>query len=188
MQKSVQKNNRAFTIIETLIAIAVILTGAVAPISLLQRGINSATYAREKVTALFLAEDALEYIKNVRDSDVISTHGNTVVGTNEFLGTVVPRCINRPCRVDTTIDSTPSNATTPTVVACTGTCPALNYSSSLYAYAHQSGAGWAGSIYTRTMTVTQFSSQDYRVRVVVTWKGNTVSMQRNFKNVTRNPF
>ncbi len=183
------RTKKGFTMIETLIAIAVLMIGAVGPLTLVQRGVSSATYAREKTIALFLAEDALEYLKNVRDSDIVSTQGGTVEGTNYFFGYVAVVCLETNCTVETTLNNLPNDVNNPsnsTVKACSGTCSPINFSPSVNAYSHQTGSDWDESIYTRQFTVTTLIGGEVRARVVVSWKGNTVYLQRNFNPLAGN--
>ena|SRR3989344_2193607 len=58
-----------FSIIETIVAIAVLSITIVAPLTIAQRGLNNSIYARDQVTAFFLAQEAIEYIRNVRDNN-----------------------------------------------------------------------------------------------------------------------
>ncbi len=60
---------RGFSLIETLVAVVILVSAVVGPLTLAQRSIRSAVYARDQVIAGFLAEEAIEYIRSVRDEN-----------------------------------------------------------------------------------------------------------------------
>lgn len=62
---------KAFTIVETLVAIAILMIAIAGPLTIAQKGLTAAIYARDQITASFLAQDAMEYIKNVRDNNIL---------------------------------------------------------------------------------------------------------------------
>ncbi len=70
MQNKKQKN-RGFTLVETLIAIAIFTTSIIAIMSVLANGISNTTYAKNKMIASYLAQEGIEYIRNMRDSYVL---------------------------------------------------------------------------------------------------------------------
>ncbi len=180
-------NNQAgFTLIETLVALTIITIGIIGPLTLLQRSLNATVYAKEKVTAIFLAEDALEYLKNVRDSDALSAMTDQNTATDYFFGDIIPKCLDKSCKIETTTDYPSDHATNPSVTVCSGTCAALNYSPSLDVYSYKTGSDWAASVYTRTIIITKFASGEYKAQVKMTWKGHTVVIERNFQNIVRN--
>src|SRR3989338_617192 len=60
---------RGFSLVETIVAIAILTFAMVAPLSLAQRGLNASIYARDQITAFYLAQEAIEYVRNVRDTN-----------------------------------------------------------------------------------------------------------------------
>lgn len=62
-----------FTLVETLVAIAILLVAIVGPMSIAQKGAQSAYYANEQMTAVFLAQEALEAVRKVRDDNGLLT-------------------------------------------------------------------------------------------------------------------
>ena len=68
------KNNRqkGFTLLEALVAISILMVAVSAPIAIAQKGLSSAVYSKDQMIASYLAQDALEYIKNKRDEITIN--------------------------------------------------------------------------------------------------------------------
>ncbi len=61
-----------FTIVETLIAVAVLLLVIAAPLTLAERSLASADSAEQEIVAVYLAQEAIEFVRNKRDSNVLA--------------------------------------------------------------------------------------------------------------------
>ena len=72
------RTSRGFTLLETLVAISILMVAIVAPITIAQRGLSSAVYSKNQMIAAYLAQDAIEYIKNKRDEVVIKNINNNL--------------------------------------------------------------------------------------------------------------
>jgi type II secretory pathway pseudopilin PulG len=66
-------NERGFTIMETLVAIFILLISITGPMVFSQNGLRAAFQSRDQVTAFYLAQDAVEYVKNMRDHNILSS-------------------------------------------------------------------------------------------------------------------
>ncbi len=65
------KKEEGFTLVETLIAISILMIAIASPINLAQKALSSAVLSRDQMTASFLAQDGLEATKNLRDEIAI---------------------------------------------------------------------------------------------------------------------
>jgi type II secretory pathway pseudopilin PulG len=72
MKLSIFNNKKGFTIIETLIAIAIIMTAIAGPLTVAQRGLNAAVVARDQFIAQYLAQDAIEQYYYIHNTNVQS--------------------------------------------------------------------------------------------------------------------
>lgn len=61
---------RGFSLFEVLIAIALLLLGATGPVALTAHSLKSLSPARNKLIATFLAQEAGELVRNIRDNNV----------------------------------------------------------------------------------------------------------------------
>ena len=70
--------NKGFTIVETLVAITILMISIAGPLTIAQKSLNAANQAKDQVTASYLAQDQMELIKNARDnsSDFSGTGGS----------------------------------------------------------------------------------------------------------------
>lgn len=62
---------KAFTIIETLVAITILMIAISGPLSSSFRALTASTAARDQMTANFLAQEAIEMVRNVKDNNVV---------------------------------------------------------------------------------------------------------------------
>ena len=86
--------NKGFTMVETLVAVAILMISIAGPLTIAQKGLTAAIYARDQVIASFLAQDAMEFLKNVRDNNII-------LGSS-FLNVISTCSASSKCTVDTT--------------------------------------------------------------------------------------
>ncbi len=58
---------KAFTLIETLVAISILTIALTGPLAVIAQALKSSYFARDQITAYYLAQEAVEYIRNQRD-------------------------------------------------------------------------------------------------------------------------
>ncbi|MDO8603904.1 MAG: type II secretion system protein [bacterium] len=64
---------RGFTLVETLIAISILLVAVVTPISLIGDSLHKLYYARDEMVAINLAQEGIEVVRYVRDSNLLAS-------------------------------------------------------------------------------------------------------------------
>lgn len=110
MISRLKKIVRGFTLIETLIAVLLLATAIAGPLTIAAKGLSAALIARDQMVAFYLAQDAVEYVRFVRDSNKLS--GDPWL-TNLAACTGAYGCTLEPA--------------SGTVTACTsGGCPVIN--------------------------------------------------------------
>ena len=62
---------KGFTLLETLVALAVILAAAVGPVSLITSGIGNFSLSKNKLIAANLAQEGIELVRAVRESNIV---------------------------------------------------------------------------------------------------------------------
>lgn len=78
--------NKGFTLIETLVAITILLVGVIGPLTLAARGISDGLYAQNELTATLLAQEAIEVIINRRNSNTLDSERATFDGIFDSVG------------------------------------------------------------------------------------------------------
>src|SRR3989344_1070881 len=66
-----QKQTRGFTLIETIVALAVLLAAIVGPVALITKGLVDVTFAKNKLIALHLAQEGIELVRIQRDNNIL---------------------------------------------------------------------------------------------------------------------
>lgn len=85
------KRKRGFSVIEAFVGISILLVGIVGPLTLVHTNLQSARFSRDQVTSIYLAQDAIETVRQMRDNNFLSG-GSWLDG----LGS----CIPGPCAID----------------------------------------------------------------------------------------
>lgn len=67
-----KKNFGGFTLVETLIAISILLIAVVGPISLIGDALHKLYYAKDQMIAINLAQEGIEVVRQQRDSEMLA--------------------------------------------------------------------------------------------------------------------
>ena len=71
--KQKNKLSNGFTLVETLVAISIFTMSILGLMSVLASGISNINYATNKMAASYLAQEGIEYVRNIRDTDSLYT-------------------------------------------------------------------------------------------------------------------
>ena len=71
--------SKGFTLIETMVAISILMVAIVAPMSLAAQSLSAAYYARDQITAFYLAQEGIEVVRSVRDTNILKIAGSLTV-------------------------------------------------------------------------------------------------------------
>src|SRR3989338_1659516 len=63
---------RGFTLIETLVAVTILSAAVAGPMVLSIKSIGSASVSQDQLVAFYLGQEVVEYIRNIRDTNLIS--------------------------------------------------------------------------------------------------------------------
>lgn len=74
MKKIKPQSNKGFTLLETIVAIFVMTIAFTSLLSLMSNSLFSARYAKNEITAAYLAQEAIDYVRNSRDT--VAFQGN----------------------------------------------------------------------------------------------------------------
>ena len=177
-----RSTNGGFTLVETLVAISIFTMSVLTLIVILSQGITNINYAKQKVVAEYLAQEGIEYVKNIRDTNVISAT-TTSVGWTAFK-TQIANCFSvYGCYVDDmNLFNGGSSMTVKnvTVSPCASDgCLVLHYSSSgIYNY----DVGGKNSGFTRTIKTTANGNDEIEITSTVSWNQGSGLHSITFSN------
>lgn len=169
---------RGFTLIETLVAVVLFSATIAGLLSLARLTINSGSVTKEDITASYLAQDGLEFLVSIRDSDLMGEDNHFF----EFFTSGNP-CTANDCVIETTASG---DAVADVIEECSSTCIPLKYNTATGKYTYLSGTP---SIYRRTLRVEHLAlsegGTELKMTVTVTWQNsagvtNEYSLSRNF--------
>ena len=151
---------QGFTLLETMIAIAILLIAVVGPMSIIGGSLRNMYFVRDQMTAINLAQEGVEAVRQVRDTNFLK--GDAWAGgfgNGDCTGGL--RCL---------VDTNPL-----VIHKCNGSCTATNlrvYQNPTDGLYHQYLAvpgGLTSTVFTRRVDTTQVSVNEYKVDVTVTW-------------------
>ncbi|HVB20056.1 MAG TPA: prepilin-type N-terminal cleavage/methylation domain-containing protein [Candidatus Paceibacterota bacterium] len=162
-----------FTLIETMVAIAILTLSIAGPLYAASRAIVAAQTANEQLTASYLAQEGIEYVRMMRDDEYL--HAYSLGGTNvsstawtNFLTdppsdtSAITQCIApNECTLD------PLSPTSPITQCPSGGCTAPLYLLSNGAYS-ESGTGTL-TAFSRSIQAVTVSPTDERIICTVSW-------------------
>ena len=162
------KKIKGFTLIETLIAVLLLVTAVTGPLTIASRGLVSATVAKDQIVAYYLAQDAIEYVRWVRDTNQLGGQ-NWLAGLDGADG--APNCIiivdsnDQPCTVD--VFKAPGTE----FMSCQGlggSCSVLYYDNSNGYYTHTSTLN-TRTIFRRVIELAPVTTDEYLLTAHVQW-------------------
>ncbi len=163
--------NKGFTVLESIVAIAILSLSVAGVFSAVQQGLSQAIIAKDEVKAFYLAQEAVEIIRNKRDTNQLSRLGG---GSNNWLSgiTDATNCpFGKVCRADA-IDNS--------LTFCGDawdSCPVLKQDSNfLYGYIGNT------TNFKREIQIEFISADEIAVIVKISWTKGIIT--RDFKAKT----
>jgi prepilin-type N-terminal cleavage/methylation domain-containing protein len=151
-------NSKGFTLIESLVAIAILVTAVIGATAAIQSGISSYTYSKDQITAFYLAQEGFEQIRNIRDQ-------NNLEGRNWLAG--IAQLSTDPCYFTKACTVSPVETVLAITCGNPGQCPFLRQNASNGFYGYDST--WTPTIFKREITLESINSQEVAVTVRITW-------------------
>lgn len=168
-----------FTLVEALVAITVLTLALGGPMTLATRSIKDSLASRNKVVAFYLAHEAIEYVKNRRDSNFLTKMATGDFPSSDWLDRIGACSSANGCKIDITGNN---------VSGCPPACPVMKFDGKNYTY----NISDPDSIFTRTVKITNpdnttpIAGDEIKVTVTVEWTdyGNrTVILTQNMFNL-----
>lgn len=162
---------QGFTLIETMIAITVMLVAVVAPMSLAQDGITAARLAQDQIVAFYLAQEGVEVVRNMRDYNKL----NPAIAPNQLDGVMADCIVDplNPVELGCYIDATEPDGDYFKTEPCPPSgCPVIKSNTERYTY-NTTDPAFVDTKYTREIRLWyvggSLDTKDAKVEVTVTW-------------------
>ncbi len=150
---------RGFTLIETLVAISILVVAVAAPLTLASQSLFAALYAKDQTTAFYLAQEAVEMVRNKRDQNLLAYLND---GTTDWLAGIPT---DSALHVDVPND---------TMVACVGDCLDTKLLHNDSFYNHEAGEA---TRFSRSVRVTPNEELEGEATITVMVQWQTGSFQ-----------
>jgi prepilin-type N-terminal cleavage/methylation domain-containing protein len=177
-QKIIGNGKRGFTLIESLVAISVLTVAITATFSAVQSGLSSSIEARDQVASFFLAQEAVEYVRNIRDENSLYNSENPSSPRHWLFGlseNASDACyFGKACIIDGAKSLSFPPASCPTGP---GSCPNLrqdtNSASATFGM-YGNDPSWVETVFNREIELVDVvSGQEISVIVRMTWSKGT---------------
>jgi prepilin-type N-terminal cleavage/methylation domain-containing protein len=164
MKKFQSQHQKGFTLIETLVAVAILVVAVTGAYGAATEGIASGTFSKDQTIAFYLAQEGIEQIRNMRDDNGLASQPwlTGIAASSQdacYFGSV--------CTVDAfnnAISRCPSGA---------GSCPLVQEDpvNGFYGYS----SGWTNTIYDREISLISINPHEVAINVVVKWSKGGVN-------------
>jgi len=164
----IKANQKGFTLVESLVAISILVTAVVGIMSAVQSGLSSYIFSKDQITAFYLAQEGFEQLRNMRDENRLNDR--------HWLSDIA-EITSDPCYFGEACIVSPIEMTVATNCASPGSCPKLRQSADLGFFGYN--ASWPLTIFQREIELTSINSEEISVLITVYWSKGIIN--REFK-------
>src|SRR3989338_8277612 len=134
-----------FTLVETLVAVAVFTAAIAGPMTLVQKSLSSARYAKDQTIANYLAGEAIEYVRSLRDENIYKGSSDWLSGLGE--------CKDQVCGIDPGASSGQEMRRCNVIDDCVLYFRNSGSGKGVYGHSHGSDSGWIASPFKRKVRI-----------------------------------
>lgn len=156
------KPTKAFTLVETLVAIAILLLAIGGPLTIAAQSFFAARFSKDNLTAIYLAQEGIEMFRFRRDTNVLNSE-DWLYGLDNCLGD--NKCI---------MVGTNAGATSLCGVECV---PLRISGNDFYAYA----SSYEVTKFTREINAQELNENEIVVTSIVKWTNGSVEREVELK-------
>jgi prepilin-type N-terminal cleavage/methylation domain-containing protein len=173
------RGNRGFTLVESLVAITILVLAVSGAFSAAQTGLSTSSISKEQITAFYLAQEQIEALRNMIDETGLGASGSWVAAIPGSCSSAS----HHACYID--IECWWAGSCTGGPIK-TGNPGPLKIHPTTGFYIDNGTNSWTDSIYSRGFKVTAINADEISVLVTVTWSKGLLNRQftirENFLN------
>ncbi|MBX4211121.1 type II secretion system GspH family protein [Candidatus Parcubacteria bacterium] len=159
------QSQKGFTLLETLIAI-MILTASISGIfTAVQKGLQTASYARDQVSAFYLTQEAVEFVRNIRDENLLKSQ-NWLTGLDTCMSP-------KKCAIDSLTRDICD-------ISLSGCDSRIYYNAGTNLSGFKQSSVYVPTNFLRSVQLRPVQGTSDEVAIVVSIDWNSVLIQRNF--------
>lgn len=152
-------NNRGFSILESMVAITILLIAVVGPLSTIGNSLAQIYIARDQMVAINLAQEGIEAVRQIRDSNMITGWNGETKDWFEGIYTDTPRNFY-------TLDVYANN---PSVVECTACTDSTGSVIKIDSEGREVMVGGTDTKFSRVIHVVHVSTNEVSITSKVYW-------------------
>ncbi|MCA9363679.1 type II secretion system protein [Candidatus Kaiserbacteria bacterium] len=173
-QHQTEQPARGFTLVESLIAITILLIVIISPMTIAARGLQSSFFANDQITAVYLAQESIEAVQKLRDENIIDVANGGGGETSTWAWVddpTIDSCWN--------ITGCDFNPETDDFEDCAGGC-VLQINPDADTEEHRYGyeIGWDNSQYSRVVTMVDYEEDGVQLTATVSWNATLFGGER----------
>jgi len=170
------KRSGGFTVLESIVAIAILSLSISGAFTAVQQSLSQYIITRDETRAFYLAQEAIEVIRNKRDNNQLNKIANSASPNTWLYGITQsasdPCYFGRVCQVDAVF-------TPPSLTYCNssswGNCSYLKQNQSTFMYGYTTGNT---TTFKREIQIESINANEIAVTVRISW--NKGSISKNF--------
>jgi len=155
---------RAFTLVEALVALSILIVGIISGFILVTKALYDVTIIQDRLTASFLAQEGLELVRQIRDTNYLKTLGDTPTAWDNNLKTDGDYLISANVQTGTVILPLPVWQEDKSLF--------YHPSSGLYNYDDSGDA--LPTVFKRKINIYHVSPDEIRVQAIMDWQSKNI--------------
>lgn len=159
-----------FTIIETLVAITILMIAIAGPLTVASQALHAALDARSQMVATNLAQEMVEEVRNYKDNNI---SGNTLAG-------LFSRYLDPNGKYIVEVDPYTSYVFNSCLAVSNGDCALYLSPDTGYTYVQDAGVN---SPFSRWFSLAQITPTEFLLTVTVAWSTGSLSNQIQVKDL-----
>jgi type II secretory pathway pseudopilin PulG len=152
-----------FTLVEALVALSILIVGIISGFILVTKALYDVTIIQDRLTASFLAQEGLEFVRQIRDTNYLKTLGSTSTETDwdNNLKTDENYLIF-------------ANISAGTIILSSWQDKLLSYHPSSGVYNYDNTGDATPTVFKRKINIYHVSSDEIRVQSIMNWKSRNI--------------
>jgi len=174
-KKIIPHDAKGLTLVESLIAISILVIAVLGPLVIVSQALRVSFFARDQITAYYLAQEAIEYVRNIRDKNALTqvSSANWLVGITE--GQTKPTIASFEDQQNLQKYELVRSSGSYVLKACpSNVCNRVNQNTTTGLYGEETGVNLKQSIYTREVVFYKApgdtsAEQEITIEVIMKW-------------------